>query len=66
MTAHLFRQMWHMEYLCMTNCEKNNIKLQEGETIAFKWVNKNKLINMPKNELLTERMQENIEELKVL
>ena len=25
-------------FLCTTDCDKNNIKLQKGETISFKWI----------------------------
>lgn len=54
----------YVEYLCITDCDKNSVKLQEGETSDFRWVDKNTLINMKKNELITERMQLFIDELK--
>lgn len=54
----------YVEYLCVTNWNKDNITLQDGETIAYKWVSKDELINMKKSELVTERMQKFIEELK--
>lgn len=28
----------YTEYLCITDCDKNSITLQPGETIAYKWV----------------------------
>ena len=31
-------------FLCTTNCDKNNVKLQKGETISFKWVSENEFI----------------------
>lgn len=31
-------------YLCVTNCEKNSVRLQEGETIAYKWVSKDEFV----------------------
>ena len=31
-------------FLCTTDCDKNNIKLQKGETISFKWVSENEFI----------------------
>lgn len=31
-------------YLCVTNCDKQSIKLKEGETISFKWLSKNDFI----------------------
>lgn len=27
-------------YLCVTDCDKDSIILQEGETISYKWINK--------------------------
>lgn len=36
----------YYEYYCETDCEKNSIRLQEGETIGYKWVSKNQLQNM--------------------
>ncbi len=38
--------------------------MQDGETIDYKWVNREDLITMSKNELVTERMQKYIDELK--
>ncbi|MCH5171558.1 MAG: NUDIX hydrolase [Erysipelotrichales bacterium] len=54
----------YVEYLCVTDWKKENIILQDGETMAYKWVSKEELINMHKSELVTERMQKFIEELK--
>lgn len=54
----------YVEFLCVTNWEKTNIKMQDGETIDYKWVNREDLTAMSKNELVTERMQKYIDELK--
>ena len=54
----------YVEYLCVTDCDKNSIKLQEGETSDYRWVDKNTLLSMKKDELITERMQMFIDELK--
>jgi len=54
----------YFEYLCITDCDKDSIVLQEGETSAYKWVGKNELINMKKTELLTDRMQKFLSELQ--
>jgi 8-oxo-dGTP pyrophosphatase MutT (NUDIX family) len=56
-------QSIYVEYLCITNCDKSSIKLQEGETSAYKWVSKNELINMSRSELITQRIQNLIEDL---
>ena len=53
----------YVEFLCITNWDKNNISLQEGETIAFKWVSRDELVNMRDDELVTKRMQNFITEL---
>lgn len=53
----------YVEFLCITNWNKNNISLQEGETISFKWVSRNELVNMRNDELVTKRMQNFITEL---
>ena len=31
-------------YLCTTNCDKNSIKLQEGETISYLWLTKEEFL----------------------
>lgn len=54
----------YVEFLCITNWNKNGVSLQAGETIAYKWVSRNELLNMKNNQLVTERMQNFIEELK--
>ena len=52
-----------VEFLCITDWKKDEITLQEGETIAFKWVSQSELVNMKRDQLVTERMQQFIEEL---
>lgn len=54
----------YVEFLCITEWDKQKIKLQDGETIDFKWVSREELISMNKNELVTERIQKYIDELK--
>jgi len=48
----------YVEYLCVTDCDKDSVVLQEGETIAFKWAMAEDLISMPPEELLSVRMRE--------
>ena len=59
-------EIWdaYNEYLCVTDCDKDTVKLQEGDTSDFRWVDKDTLLNMKNGELITERMQLFIEELK--
>ncbi len=54
----------YVEFLCVTDCKKDSIILQDGETIAYKWVSRNELISMKESELITERMQKFMEELQ--
>ena len=54
----------YVEYLCVTDCDKDSIILQEGETSDFRWIDKSTLLHMQENELITERMQMFIDELK--
>ena len=53
----------YVEYLCVTDCDKNSIVLQEGETSAFRWVTAGELASMKKGELVTERMQKFVDGL---
>lgn len=54
----------YCEFLCITNCKKDSITLQEGETIAYKWVSRDELVSMKKDALVTERMQTFLQELQ--
>ena len=54
----------YVEYLCITDCDKSSVVLQEGETSDYRWVDRNTLLNMKNNELVTERMQLFVDELK--
>ena len=54
----------YVEFICMTNCDKNSVVLQEGETSDYKWVTRDKLISMKKDQLVTERMLRFVDELK--
>ncbi len=60
---HYSHKTIYVEYLCHTNVDKNSIVLQEGETIACKWVTGDQLQNMSKSELATQRIQNFIDEL---
>lgn len=31
-------------YLCVTDCDKKSIKVQNGETVSYKWINENEFI----------------------
>ena len=53
----------YVEFLCVTNCDKDAITLQDGETIAYKWVSRNELAAMERNILITKRIQKFIKDL---
>lgn len=50
-------------FLCETDCDKDAITLQEGETVAFVWVSREELISMSPKKLLTYRVQSFLDEL---
>ncbi len=54
----------YVEFLCVTGWDKEAVTLQEGETVAFRWVSRDELLGMKADQLVTERMQQFIEELK--
>lgn len=54
----------YVEFLCVTDWDKNKIQLQEGETVNYRWVSATELLSMGKNELVTHRIQQFIEELR--
>ena len=54
----------YVEFLCETDWRKDRITLQEGETVAFRWVSREELLAMRRDELVTERMQGFIDELQ--
>ena len=53
----------YVEYLCNTDVDKDSIVLQDGETSAYKWISRNELRLMSRDELATQRIQNFIEEL---
>lgn len=58
------RNVIYFEYLCITDCDKNSVTLQKGETIAYKWLTLNQLKTLPCAKLATTRIQKFIDELK--
>ena len=51
------------EFRLITNMEKDNVVLHEGETMAYRWVDKKELYTMAKNGLLTKRMQSYLQQI---
>ena len=54
----------YVEFLCETDWPKDRVTLQEGETVAYRWVSREELIAMRKEELVTKRMQGFLTELQ--
>lgn len=52
----------YVVYLCVTDCEKDAIVLQEGETIAYKWIDRKSLMKMREDEMASERTLKLIKE----
>ena len=41
----LYHKMLNYQYLCVTDCDKNSVTLQEGETVGYKWVSESEFID---------------------
>ena len=61
---HHEHKSFYVEYLCITDVDKNSIVLQEGETSDYKWITADELRRLSRNELATQRILNFIEELK--
>ena len=55
----------YVEYLCVTDWDKNAIILQEGETVDYKWVDKNVLLEIGTDALASSRALEIVKELNI-
>ncbi len=60
---HHGHKTYYVDYLCITDADKNSVVLQEGETMAYKWVSASELRGMSRDELATMRLLNFIEEL---
>lgn len=47
---------FYVEFLCETDCDKNSVILQDGETSAFRWVTADEVLKMSQEEMLSWRM----------
>ncbi len=56
-------QSIYVEFFCVTDWNKDEISLQKGETVEYKWVSREELLSMNKEELVTKRIQKYIDEL---
>lgn len=54
----------YVEYLCVTDCEKDSITLQQGETVAYRWVDRETLLAM-EEQMASQRAMALLRERKV-
>ncbi len=62
---HHQRRVIYVEYLAVTGQDKASVVLQEGETQDYKWVSAEQIREMSADELVTNRMQLFVEELRI-
>lgn len=55
----------YVEYLCITDWDKNAVILQDGETVDYKWVDKTALLKMGTDALASSRALEIVKELNI-
>ena len=63
--VHDIHRTLYVEYVCITDCDKNGVTLQVGETINFKWVSRDELLNMSENELASQRPLQVLKEFDI-
>jgi 8-oxo-dGTP diphosphatase len=61
--VHDGRRSLYVEYLCVLDCCKDSIVLQEGETVDYKWVDREVLFRMDSREFASARIRKLLEEL---
>ena len=50
----------NFRYLCLTDCDKNSIALQEGETCAFRWARADEVLSLTQSEFVSWPMRKYI------
>ncbi len=61
---HEGHRTYYVLFLCETDCEKDSVTLQPGETDAYRWVSEETLYSMTPDELCTTRMLQFYEKWK--
>ncbi len=56
----------YVEYLAVTDRDKDSVTLREGETQAYQWATAEEILRMSRQELVTNRMQIFVPELRGL
>lgn len=57
-------RVFYADFLCETDCAKDSVVLQAGETVACRWVTAAELLSMTREELIPIRMREYVWELE--
>lgn len=60
--VHHGQHAYYIDFLCTIDCDKSSVTLQEGETMNYRWVEKEELKTM--DNLVTRRMQMFVRELR--
>lgn len=50
----------HCRFLCVTACDKESVKLQEGETVNFRWASGEEILALSEQELVSWPMRKHI------
>ncbi|MBR6521308.1 MAG: NUDIX domain-containing protein [Oscillospiraceae bacterium] len=53
--VHDVHRTLYVEYLCVTDWDKDAVTLQEGETVAYKWAEKQDILEMDETTLASSR-----------
>ena len=54
-----------VEFLCITDCEKDSVIFQKGETINYQWVDINHLLTMDRNEIASNRTRDLVDKYNI-
>lgn len=52
-------------FLCETDCKKDSVVLQQGETIDYRWISRQELLSMTDDELISYRAMKLLQELNI-
>lgn len=53
------------QYLCITDCPKDSVTLQEGETIAYRWVKRDTVLKIADKEISSLKLLATFKELDI-
>ncbi len=50
----------HFRFLCVTDCDKNSVQMQEGETCDFRWATADAILALPESVFISWPMRKHI------